>query len=141
MVAAKALGTGDTVLVFASEGGGPTTGKDLVAYGVVHYGAGSEAGAGAALVKVACARDAESFQRLLVACENLAGAVPGVKVLVAGVNTGRVGAFEALRGIALLNRAWPWRRCRGRMQASRCTNRMALTGRASFCAMTGDNWR
>ena len=98
MVAAKALGTGDTVLVFASEGGGPTTGKDLVAYGVVHYGAGSEAGAGAALVKVACARDAESFQRLLVACENLAGAVPGVKVLVAGVNTGRVGAFEALRG-------------------------------------------
>ena len=95
MVAAKALGTGDTVLVFASEGGGPTTGKDLVAYGVVHYGAGSEAGAGAALVKVACARDAESFQRLLVACENLAGAVPGVKVLVAGVNTGRGGAFEA----------------------------------------------
>ena len=55
-------------------------------------------GAGAALVKVACARDAESFQRLLVACENLAGAVPGVKVLVAGVNMGRVGAFEALRG-------------------------------------------
>lgn len=65
-------------------------GKALAAFAVCHMGAGSEAGSGAAYLKFGAARPgplaAQHFERLLAACEALAGA-RGLQRLVAGVNT------------------------------------------------------
>ncbi len=60
--------TGDTVLLW--------DGPQLAGFAVCHSGAGSEAGSGACLIKFGAARSgpkaAESFDRLLDACEGLA---------------------------------------------------------------------
>jgi GNAT superfamily N-acetyltransferase len=83
---------GDTVLVFGDGGG-------VDAFAVCHTGAGSEAGTGNCFVKFGAALPGpgadERFGRLLAACEAFA-ARDGVGAVVAGVNTGRRGAYAAL---------------------------------------------
>jgi GNAT superfamily N-acetyltransferase len=79
---------GDTVLVYDRD--------ELVAFGVCHVGAGSEAGSDACYVKFAAARAGDSaagsFSRLLDACESFAFG-QGASTIVAGVSSGRRGAY------------------------------------------------
>lgn len=83
---------GDTVLVFGD-------GDVLDAFAVCHTGPGSEAGTGACFVKFGAALPgpgvAERFGCLLDACEAFAAA-QGAQAVVAGVNTARRGAYQAL---------------------------------------------
>jgi len=83
---------GDTVLVFGDGG-------EIEAFAVCHTGAGSEAGTGACFVKFGAALPGpgaeERFRRLLDACEAFAAA-QGAQAIVAGVNTARRGAYQAL---------------------------------------------
>ena len=71
----------------------------LRGFAVCHVGAGSEAGPGVCYVKFAAAAPgagaARRFERLLDACEAYAVA-RGAPRLVAGVNTGRHGAYRCL---------------------------------------------
>ena len=82
---------GDTVLVFDDPG--------LVAFGICHIGAGSEAGGGACYVKFGAVRPGPrasyAFEALLDSCAELA-TQRGAKILLAGANTGRTEAWEAM---------------------------------------------
>jgi GNAT superfamily N-acetyltransferase len=82
---------GDTVLVWED--------SRLVALGVCHSGAGTEAGPDVCYVKFGAARPGASatanFGRLLSACETLA-AQRGLPKLVAGVNTARIEAYQQM---------------------------------------------
>lgn len=82
---------GDTVLL--EETGAPA------GLAICHYGAGSEAGAGACYVKFGAVRPgrtaARDFAGLLDACEALAAA-QGIPTLVAGVNLARHEAYRHL---------------------------------------------
>jgi GNAT superfamily N-acetyltransferase len=90
--AASVQKLGDTVLTF-DEGGG------IDAFAVCHTGPGSEAGTGTCFVKFGAALPgpgaAERFGRLLDACEGFA-VRSGAQTVVAGVNSGRRGAYQAL---------------------------------------------
>jgi predicted N-acetyltransferase YhbS len=81
---------GDTVLVY--------DGEDLCGFAVCHLGAG-EAGSGACYVKFAAARPgpdaADRFERLLDACEAIAGR-RGLQQVIAGVNLARHYAYRRL---------------------------------------------
>jgi GNAT superfamily N-acetyltransferase len=83
---------GDTVVVLDDAGG-------VDAFAVCHTGAGSEAGTGTCFVKFGAALPgpgaADRFARLLTACEAFA-AEGGAQAIVAGVNTSRRGAHQAL---------------------------------------------
>ena len=83
---------GDTVLVFGD-------GAVLDGFAVCHTGAGSEAGTGTCFVKFGAALPgpgaAGRFRRLLDACEAFATG-QGAQAIVAGVNTARRGAYQAL---------------------------------------------
>jgi len=84
------LSLGDVVLLFS--------GSSLLAYAVVHSGAGSEAGSKTAYVKVAVACDGKSFRGLLAACETYAASsLVKARKLLAGVNVGRTAAFAVMR--------------------------------------------
>ncbi len=82
---------GDTVLVYDAEG--------LAAFAVCHQGAGTEAGTGNCYLKFGAARAGERaperFARLLGACEGFA-AGQGARAMVAGVSSGRRGAYRQL---------------------------------------------
>ena len=82
---------GDTILIADDAG--------LVAFAVCHIGAGTEAGSGACYVKFGAVRPGpgagRDFERLLDACAELA-AHHGAKVLLAGANSGRTEAWEAM---------------------------------------------
>jgi GNAT superfamily N-acetyltransferase len=84
-------GLGDTVLIW--------DGDRLDAFAVCHCGPGTEAGTDVGYVKFAAVRPgtgaARAFDRLLLACENLA-AGRGVHRLEAGVNLGRSEAYRAM---------------------------------------------
>jgi predicted N-acetyltransferase YhbS len=84
-------GIGDTVLL-RGEG-------SLDGFAVCHCGAGSEAGSDTCYVKFAAPRPGEGagerFERLVDACEAYA-AQSGLHRLVAGVNTGRLDAYQRL---------------------------------------------
>jgi GNAT superfamily N-acetyltransferase len=84
---------GETVMVWDEAG--------LVAFAVVHCGAGSEAGSGACFIKFGAARPGPRsenyFGRLLDACEVLATS-RGAAYLHAGVSLARRSAYEHLRG-------------------------------------------
>ncbi|HEY1591751.1 MAG TPA: GNAT family N-acetyltransferase [Solirubrobacteraceae bacterium] len=86
-------GLGETVLL--REGG------RVRGFAVRHLDAGSEAGSEACYVKFAAvasdAGAAERFERLVAACESLAGERRATS-LIAGVNTARRGAYRALLG-------------------------------------------
>lgn len=92
--AVEAQGLGDTVLIWDEKDN-----ARLVGLAVCHCGAGSEAGAGACYVKFGAVRPgqraAETFARLLDACEALAVA-RGLSRLVAGVNTARHEAYRRM---------------------------------------------
>jgi GNAT superfamily N-acetyltransferase len=83
---------GDTVLVFGDAGG-------VDAFAVCHTGAGSEAGTGTCFVKFGAALPGpgadQRFGRLIEACEAFA-ARQGAQAVVAGVHTGRRGAYQSL---------------------------------------------
>lgn len=83
---------GDTVVVLDDAGG-------VDAFAVCHAGPGSEAGSGTCFVKFGAALPGpgadERFGRLLAACEAFA-AEAGAQAVVAGVNSGRRGAHQAL---------------------------------------------
>jgi GNAT superfamily N-acetyltransferase len=83
---------GDTVIVVDDVGGGD-------AFAVCHTGAGSEAGTGTCFVKFGAALPGpgaeDRFARLLTACEAFA-AEEGAKAVVAGINSGRRRAHQAL---------------------------------------------
>ena len=83
---------GDTVVVLGDAGG-------VDAFAVCHTGAGSEAGTGTCFVKFGAALPgpgaADRFARLLTACEAFATEA-GAQAVVAGVNTSRRGAHQAL---------------------------------------------
>lgn len=85
--------TGETVLV--------REGSRVASLAVCHTGAGSEAGSGRASVKFAAVRPgaggAEHLRRLLKAVEAWAASA-GASVVAAGTGSGRVGAWETLRG-------------------------------------------
>lgn len=94
-------GLGETVLI--------GEGDRLAGFAVCHCGAGTEAGSGACFVKFGAVlpgdRAQARFERLLDACEALA-AEQGLARLMAGVNTARHDAYQALlaRGYrAMLN--------------------------------------
>jgi GNAT superfamily N-acetyltransferase len=78
---------GDTVLLWDA--------AQLVALGVCHCGAGSEAGSDACYIKFGAARSASSFDALLDACENLAAA-KHLSNVVGGANAGRQKAFQQM---------------------------------------------
>jgi predicted N-acetyltransferase YhbS len=84
-------GLGDTVLVEDDAG--------VAGFAICHLGAGSEAGSGTCYVKFAAIRPgpgaASAFGRLLESCEILAAAA-GAGAVVAGVNTAREAAYEAM---------------------------------------------
>jgi GNAT superfamily N-acetyltransferase len=90
--AAHAQELGETVLL--------REGSELVGFAVCHCGAG-EAGSGACFVKFAAVSpgpDAGArFERLLEACEALAGA-RGLQIVLAGVNLARHDAYRRLLG-------------------------------------------
>jgi GNAT superfamily N-acetyltransferase len=92
IAATQAQELGDTVLVHG-EGG------EVEAFGVCHTGPGSEAGTGTCYLKFGAARPGPGvegrFGHLLDACEAFASQ-RGAELLVAGVNTGRRGAYRAL---------------------------------------------
>jgi GNAT superfamily N-acetyltransferase len=75
---------GETVLLW--------DGSSLDAFGVCHYGPGTEAGSGRCYVKFGAARNGSAFEALLDACEALAAA-ERLPMMVAGVNTARDGAY------------------------------------------------
>ncbi len=83
---------GDTVVVLDDAGG-------VDAFAVCHTGPGSEAGTGSCFVKFGAALPGpgaeDRFARLLTACEAFA-AEEGAEAVVAGVNTSRRGAHQAL---------------------------------------------
>ncbi|MFN7990432.1 MAG: GNAT family N-acetyltransferase [Thermoanaerobaculia bacterium] len=85
--------TGETVLL--------REGSHLAGLAVCHAGAGSEAGSGKALVKFAAVRPGagarERLLALLAAVEAWA-ATRGAAVVAAGTGSGRVAAWETLRG-------------------------------------------
>lgn len=85
------FGLGDTVLLAA--------GDRFDGLAICHFGRGSEASEGQVLVKFAAARGGEGatarFRRLLAACEAYA-ALRGAGQIVAGTNTGRAAAYEAM---------------------------------------------
>ena len=91
IVAVNEQGIGDTVLLHSD--------RTLEGMAVCHCGAGSEAGSDTCYVKFAAVRPgeraAERFERLLDACEAFA-AKSGLARFVAGVNTGRLGAYRRL---------------------------------------------
>jgi GNAT superfamily N-acetyltransferase len=82
---------GDTVLLWAD--------SRLVALGVCHCGAGTEAGPDTCYIKFGAARPGPqapaNFARLLAACETLA-LQRGLSKLVAGVNTARTEAYQQM---------------------------------------------
>ena len=84
---------GDTVLVY--------DGGDVAALAVCHVGPGTEAGSGTCFVKFGAVRAGdgaeERFAHLLDACEGFA-ASRSASTIVAGVNTGRRGAYRQLLG-------------------------------------------
>jgi GNAT superfamily N-acetyltransferase len=84
---------GDTVLLWED--------SSLIALGVCHCGAGTEAGPGTCYIKFGAARPgaqaASNFSRLLSACETLAFQ-RGLAKLVAGVNTARIEAYQQMLG-------------------------------------------
>ena len=90
------LGLGDT-LVLRRDGA-------AVGFAVCHHGADTEASSARLMVKFAAVRAdddndraaAENFDRLVAACEGLAAA-RGAPEIVAGTNSGRAGAYGALR--------------------------------------------
>ena len=90
---------GDTILVDDDDG--------LAGFACCHVGAGTEAGAGAVLVKFAAmrpgARAPETFARVLDACEALA-AEAGCATLMAGINAARHQAYRQMidRGYRIL---------------------------------------
>lgn len=90
--AVAAQGLGDTVLVL--------DGDQLLAFGVCHCGAGTEAGASGCYVKFGAARPgpgvAERFARLLVGCIALARSRMMTRV-DAGISLAREEAFRAMR--------------------------------------------
>lgn len=92
-------GLGDTVLIIDN--------GETVGFACCHHGAGSEGGSAQVLIKFAAVRSgtgaAENFNRLLLGCEKFTAAV-NVKRLVAGTNTGRVSAYEAM--LAAGYRTW-----------------------------------
>lgn len=105
----EARGFGDTILL------GPD--RALTGFACCHQGAGFEAGSEQTLVKFAAVRaDADvraGFENLISACEGFA-ALRRTERLVAGTNTGRVEAYEAMcemgfrcwmNGIAMLKSA------------------------------------
>jgi GNAT superfamily N-acetyltransferase len=101
IVAVHQQGLGETVLL-RDDGG-------LAGFAACHYGPRTEAGSGACYVKFAAVRHGDGaearFHALLDACEAMA-ADHGLAQLVAGVNTARHGAHQALlaRGYrAMLN--------------------------------------
>jgi len=107
-LAAHAQQLGDTILV--------RDGSRLVAFGVCHVGAGTEAGSDVCLVKVGAAFPGASapdhFRQLLRACEAYA-ATREVQRLEAGMNTERSQAYRemlaygfrtALQGVAMMRR-------------------------------------
>lgn len=85
---------GDTVLLW--------TDSKLVALGVCHCGAGTEAGPDTCYIKFGAARPGPiataNFARLLAACETLAFQ-RGLSKLVAGVNTARIEAYQQMLAI------------------------------------------
>jgi GNAT superfamily N-acetyltransferase len=85
--AVEAQRLGDTVLVWDA--------AQLIALGVCHCGAGSEAGGDACYIKFGAARSEASFDALLDACETLA-ASKNLKRLIAGANAGRDNAWQRL---------------------------------------------
>ena len=91
ILAVDEQGIGDTLLVRRD--------GTLEGIAVCHCGAGSEAGSDTCYVKFAAARSGEDaparFERLLDACEAYAAA-SRLGRLVAGVNTGRLGAYRYL---------------------------------------------
>lgn len=82
---------GDTVLTFGN--------GEIDAFAVCHTGPGSEAGTGTCFVKFGAALPGPAvdrrFDRLLTACEAFA-ARQGAQAIVAGVNSGRRRAHQAL---------------------------------------------
>lgn len=78
---------GETVLLEGS--------SRVEAFAVCHIGPGSEAGGGKCYIKFAAALDPAAFERLLRACEQMAGA-RGLSSITAGVNTSRVEAYRIL---------------------------------------------
>ena len=82
---------GDTVLLWED--------SRLIALGVCHCGAGTEAGPGTCYVKFGAARPGPqapaNFARLLAACETLAFQ-RGLSKLLAGVNTARIEAYQRM---------------------------------------------
>lgn len=86
-------GLGDTVIVEDDLG--------VAGFAICHIGSGSEAGSGACYVKFAAVRPGpgapSAFTRLLDACAALA-AESGADRVLAGVNTARERAYEAMLG-------------------------------------------
>jgi GNAT superfamily N-acetyltransferase len=82
---------GDTVLTFGN--------GEIDGFAVCHTGPGSEAGTGTCFVKFGAALPGPGaerrFARLLAACESFA-ATQGAQAIVAGVNSSRRGAHQAL---------------------------------------------
>jgi GNAT superfamily N-acetyltransferase len=91
ILAVTEQGIGDTALLRTEDG--------VAGMAVCHCGAGSEAGSGACYVKFGAvlpgAGAIDRFERLLEACEAFA-AGSGLERLVAGVNTGRLGAYRSM---------------------------------------------
>ncbi len=89
--AVRRLGLGETLLVY--------DGDRLAALAVCHVGPGTEAGGGRLYIKFGAARPGtaapQRFARLLAACESHALA-SGCPTVVAGVSTGRRGAYRQL---------------------------------------------
>jgi GNAT superfamily N-acetyltransferase len=86
--AVAAQNLGETVLLWG--------GDRLDGFAVCYCGAGTEAGPDNCYVKFAAARpDGVSFQRLLTACESMAGA-RGLRKMEAGVNTARSEAWRLM---------------------------------------------
>lgn len=84
------LGLGDVVATLDDSG--------VAGFAVCHVGAGTEAGSGVCYVKFGAVRpgaSAEALSALLGACEALAAA-SGAAVVVAGVNTARTVAYDAM---------------------------------------------
>jgi predicted N-acetyltransferase YhbS len=91
IAAVSEQGLGDTILLRRS--------GEVVGIAICHCGAGSEAGSGACYVKFGAvapgAGATEDFECLLDACEAFA-ARSGLERLVAGVNVGRLDAYQRL---------------------------------------------
>jgi GNAT superfamily N-acetyltransferase len=92
---------GDTVLLWDDNNHSnyDNYSKTLVAFGVCHYGAGSEAGSNTCYIKFGAVKPrhtaGNNFDKLLDACEALA-AEEGISRIVAGANTGRYEAYRKM---------------------------------------------